>query len=129
MMEIAIGNKTVASVDLDHGETAWRIDDAVFVLEYLKDKDQVVLGGDILTKELLHNYDNWYYNLDTDQNFQDNIQHSIQRGLDYITNYIARNGTAFYVVLVTQSQFGQKMLLWRQQTACERQRTVLRLEG
>ena len=101
-MQINIQNKTISSKDLSNAETAWRIEDAVLVLEYFKSNARIVLGGDILTQELEHNYDSWYYNIESDEDLQYNIQHSIKTAFEYISSYIKANGKAFYVIFVTK---------------------------
>lgn len=99
-MEIMFENKTISSVDFSNTETAWMIDDANLVLEYLKSKNKIVLGGDILTDKLEHTYDSWYYNIDSSQDFKLNVECSIKLALEYISNYISKNGSAFFVVFV-----------------------------
>ncbi len=101
-MKITIGNKTITSIDFSATETAWMIEDAILVLEYLKSKNKIVLGGDILTEKLEHNYDSWYYNVDSGQNSQFNVECSVKLALEYLSNYIRANGKAFYVIFVTE---------------------------
>ena len=100
-MKINIGNETIASVDFSSNETAWRIEDAFGVLKYLKDQNKVVLGGDILTKELVHNYDSWYYNINPSLNYRFNVENGYKSAIEYISNYIRVNGNVFYVIFVT----------------------------
>ena len=101
-MIINILNKTITSIDLSNTETAWKIEDAFLVLEHYKNAKKIVLGGDILTENFEHSYDNWYYNTKTDQSMQINIYCSIKHANDYLSNYIKSNGTSFYIVFVTQ---------------------------
>ena len=88
-MKINIGSETISSVDLSNAETAWMIADASLVLEYLRSKNKIVLGGDVLTDKLEHNYDSWYYNIDSSQDFKLNVECSIKLALEYISNYIS----------------------------------------
>lgn len=99
-MKINIENKTIVSTDFSDSETAWKIDDAILVLEHLKNKEKIVLGGDILTEKLEYNYDSWYYNVKRNQDSRYNVECSIELALEYISNYIRTNGNAFYVVYV-----------------------------
>ena len=99
-MKINIGSEIISSVDLSNAETAWMIADASLVLEYLRSKNKIVLGGDVLTDKLEHNYDSWYYNIDSSQDFKLNVECSIKLALEYISNYISKNGSAFFVVFV-----------------------------
>ena len=100
-MQINIGNKTITSTDFSNAETAWMIEDAILVLEHLKNKQKIVLGGDILTEKLEYNYDSWYYNMESSQNFKFNVECSIKVAFEYISNYMRTNGNSFYVIFVT----------------------------
>ena len=99
-MEINFKNKKIVSQKISDTENAWRIEDAFFVLEYLKNKNKIVLGGDILTKNLEHNYDSWYYNVKLNKNYNINVECSIKLAFEYISKYIQTNGNTFYVVFV-----------------------------
>ena len=101
-MEIKIENKTISSIQFTDAEIAWKIEDALLVLQHLKTVDKIVLGGDILTKELDYTYDNWYYNVESRQELQFNSSLSITLATKYITDYIEKNGTHFFVVFVTE---------------------------
>ena len=76
------------------------IEDAISVLEHLKNNGKIVLGGDILTEKLEHNYDSWYYNVESGQNLKYNVECSTKLAFEYISNYVRTNGKAFYVVFV-----------------------------
>ena len=101
-MEINIGNQTIISTDFSSAETAWRIEDAILLLEHFKSQNKIVLGGDILTEKLEHNYDSWYYNVESSQNSNYNVECSIKLAFEYISNYIRKNGNAFHVVFVIE---------------------------
>ena len=103
-MEINIGSKRIISTVFSNTETAWKIEDAIGVLEYLKGENKVILGGDILTEKLEHNYDSWYYNVEADRNARFNIECSNKLACEYISSYIRTNGNAFYVIFVTQDR-------------------------
>lgn len=49
-----------------------------------------------------HSYDSWYYNVESGQNSKINVERSVKLAFDYISNYIKRNGNAFYVVFVVE---------------------------
>ncbi|MBQ3229775.1 MAG: hypothetical protein IJB49_02025 [Clostridia bacterium] len=99
-MDISIKNKTITSIAISNTEMAWAIEDANLVLEYLKNENKVVLGGDILNNELEYNYDSWYYNVKDNQNSRFDVEYSIDVAIKYISNYIKDNGNAFFVVFV-----------------------------
>lgn len=99
-MEINIENKLITSIDFSDFEEAWRIEDAFFVLDHLRSKGKIILGGDILTEKLEYNYDSWYYNVKSTKDSHFNVESSINLAIDYIANYIKTNGNNFYVVFV-----------------------------
>jgi hypothetical protein len=101
-MKITTENKTITSMDFSNTETAWMIEDAFFLLDDFKIKKKIVLGGDILTEKLEYNYDSWYYNMDSSQNSEYNVECSIKVAFEYISNYIRANGNSFYVIFVTE---------------------------
>lgn len=100
-MEIKVGNEILNSIDFSANETAWMITDAFKVLHYLKSENKIVLGGDILTEELEHNYDSWYYNVEPMRDLKFNIESSVNKAYKYISNYIEKNGNSFYVIFVS----------------------------
>ena len=99
-MEIIIRNKKIISTCFSNTEDAWKIEDSILVLEYLKSKKKIVLGGDILTDTLQYTYDSWYYNIDTNKNLQFNAELGFKVASKYILNYMETNGNSFYVVFV-----------------------------
>ncbi len=101
-MTINIKNQTIFSIDFSDYETAWKIEDATLVLEYLKSENKLVLGGDILNERLNHTYDSWYYNPHPDRNTKTNINCSIEYANEYLKRYIKENGVSFHVIFVTQ---------------------------
>ena len=102
-MKINIRNKTITSVDFSNTEVAWAIEDAMLVLDYLNGRNEIVLGGDILTKDLEYSYDNWYYDVNPGMDSQSNADCSIKRATEYLSSYIKANGNTFYVVFVLDS--------------------------
>lgn len=101
-MQIEVGNKKISSVDFTRSEDAWMIEDASFVLEYFKNNGSIVLGGDILTKNLEYTHDSWYYNIQSNISPEKNMEISVMTVSEYISNYINMNGTSFYVVFVVK---------------------------
>ena len=103
-MKIEVENKIISSLDFSDAETAWLITDAILVLQFLKKNNQIVLGGDILTKKLEYTYDSWYYNVSTNQNYEYAMECSIKFATEYISDYIDANGDTFYVIFVVKDQ-------------------------
>lgn len=82
------------------GEAAWKIEDALDVIAIARKHNRIILGGDILTVCGEYTYDNWYYNQDHDVSMKTNVEQSAAKSLQYINNYIKRNGKQFLVVFV-----------------------------
>lgn len=101
-MKIDVGNKTITSVDFSNNETAWKIEDTPFVLDYFRKENKIILGGDILTKDLIHNYDSWYYNYDHGHSEKCNVEFAYEKAIEYISKYVQLNGKDFYVIIVTK---------------------------
>ncbi len=99
-MKLLVNNKVIYAKETSWQEFAWQIKDALAVLEYVASKENVVLGGDILDNNLNYTYDNWFYNTDESKSLCDNSVSSVNTAKEYISNYIKRNGTDYYVVIV-----------------------------
>ena len=71
------------------------------VINSIYKAEKTILGGDVYTLDnglAVSTYDNWYYN---GNNFEEAYTNAIQ----YITNYLERNGDDFYFsVTVSQTQ-------------------------
>ena len=81
-------------------ELAWRIDDINAILMWIAENNRVVLGGDVLDAKKEYTYDNWYYNYDYTIPLFSNVNDSITKAKEYISNYITLNGSNYYIVLV-----------------------------
>ena len=101
-MKINVKNQTIISTNFSASEIAWKIEDSVLVLEYLKSNNKIILGGDILTEKMERNYDSWYYNVEHNQSREFCIERSIEQATEYISKYIEANGNAFYVIFVVE---------------------------
>lgn len=76
-------------------EVAWTYDDVMEVLTQLEKEKIIILGGDVLNKNLEYTYDNWYYQ-------EKDYIGSIEYTRNYINSYYQKNGNDFYYVLVIQ---------------------------
>ncbi len=99
-MKITIDDKTIYSVFATDFEIVWRIEDFPYVLSYLQKMNKVVLGGDILNHKMQHVYDNWYYNVNKNIDYQANVEISLKLAADYLEKYIIKNGNCFYIVFI-----------------------------
>ena len=76
--------------ELGFYEIAWRFDDVMEVLKIARDRDMLIVGGDVYRlsgNEPVITYDGWDTKAEDDNAFEVAIQ--------YITNYRARNGDDF----------------------------------
>lgn len=92
----------VRSIKISEYEEAWRIEDSFEVIKYLTKQNKIILGGDILGKKLQYIYDNWYYEPSESNNRTKNIIDSYNIACQYIQDYIKKNGTDYYVIIVTE---------------------------
>ena len=69
---------------------AWKFDDVIEVLKITRDRDMLIVGGDVYRlsdNKPIITYDSWSIKSEDDKAFEVAIQ--------YITNYRARNGDDF----------------------------------
>ncbi|WP_297949138.1 Imm40 family immunity protein [uncultured Campylobacter sp.] len=69
---------------------AWRFDDVMEVLKIARDRDMLIVGGDVYRlsgDEPIITYDGWNIKAEDDDAFE--------LAIEYITNYRARNGDDF----------------------------------
>lgn len=99
-MTIVYNNKNISSYTTSFYEDAWKIKDVLDVLNFAHSQNKTILGGDILTEKMQHNYDSWYYNIDKNRDLQYNTNRSLEIAKKYITDYINKNGDKYYVIIV-----------------------------
>ena len=76
--------------ELGFYEIAWRFDDVMEVLKIARDRDMLIVGGDVYRlsgNKPIITYDSWDTNEGNDNAFE--------VAIEYITNYRARNGDDF----------------------------------
>lgn len=84
-------------------EWAFGREDALKVLEDMKEQNFSCSGGDVIVEDkegkLKYTNNNWYYQRgdDTQENY---IENSIAKATDYIKNYQEEMGKKYYYVLV-----------------------------
>ena len=59
----------------------------------------VILGGDVITPQEKHTYDNWYYNISHSLTIEENVQASIDLTRSYIGAYVRKNGNNYLFVV------------------------------
>ena len=86
-------------------EYAWKYEDFPEILRYFQNQGWIVLGGDILTLELTHTLDNWYYNPESGLSEEENVLLSCETAERYLGNYRNRKGSDYYIVFVVTRRF------------------------
>ena len=77
-------------------EISWKFDDVIKVLDIIKEKEMVVLGGDVYGLngyEVIIIYDSWSFS-------GSNFIKSFKKASKYINNYYKSNGGNFIYTLV-----------------------------
>lgn len=87
-------------INISEYEDAWKLEDALCIIEKIYEQKKIILGGDILDNNLQYNYDNWYYEPVDGDNREENIKNSYVEACQYIQDYIKKNGKDFYVIIV-----------------------------
>ena len=81
-------------------EIGWKFDDAIKVLDIIKEKEMVVLGGDIYGlngDEVIITYDSWSFS-------GSSFIKSFEKASKYINNYYKNNGGSFIYSLVVEER-------------------------
>ena len=77
-------------------EIGWKFDDVIKVLDIIKEKEMMVLGGDVYElngDEIIITYDSWSFS-------GSNFIKSFEKASEYINNYYKNNGDNFIYTLV-----------------------------
>lgn len=81
-------------------EYAWKYKDAIDVIDFLKVKECVILGGDVLKSTLEYTHDNWFFEYDNKGAISEIIKESIEKSKRYINWYHEKFGDDFYYIIV-----------------------------
>lgn len=65
--------------------------------------NDVIWGGDVLSENLEHTYDSWYYESTGNKSAKQLNQESCEKAINYIERYVKRNGDKFFFVFVISS--------------------------
>ncbi len=98
-------SRIAGRVKIDTGESAWTAKAIPDILLLVLANDWIVLGGDVLNLEQHHTYDNWYFEPSPCCSLEVNARQSVERCLQYITNYIEKNGEDYLFVLTISDTF------------------------
>ena len=80
-------------------EFAWNYEEVKKVILYISNYRYAILGGDVWKKENTDfelTYDNWYINYDNSVSWEEYIEKSKTKALNYIDFYHQRNGDSYY---------------------------------
>lgn len=84
-------------------EYAWEYESALKAINYLLEKDIIILGGDvyrILNGSLGITYDSWFYNVDINKGTNLNSKDSCELAVSYINNYYLNCGSGYCYSLI-----------------------------
>lgn len=93
------------SIKTDWGGIAWPPESIPAILELAKKNNWIVLGGDVLTMEGTHTCDNWYFNPAPERPLMVNVKASIESCLQYVLQYVDRNGEEFLFSLTISDAY------------------------
>lgn len=96
-------------VETPWGGIAWPTKSIPYILDAALQNGWIILGGDALTLECKHTYDNWYYNPDPYKSLEHNVKHSIAMCSQYTSQYITRNGDRFLFTVVISDAYVEGM--------------------
>ena len=80
-------------------EIGWKFDDVIKVLDIIKEKEMVVLDGDVYGLngyEVIITYDSWSFS-------GSNFIKSFEKASEYINNYYKNNGDNFIYTLIVSN--------------------------
>ncbi len=81
-------------------EAAWEIADIPRIVAEACQNNRIILGGDILDKNMDPTYDNWYYEADDSKDLEYNVLQSCRQMTSYLNRYTSKNGRDLYIVIV-----------------------------
>ena len=93
-------SKKINPILIKSNEYAWQIKHVNLVMNYLFENDMIILGGDILNKDLNYTYDNWFY--EPCKNNLEDLKKSHEVSINFIKNYTKIHGENFLVVFVVK---------------------------
>lgn len=88
--------KKIELTDMGSNGVAWKKEHALVLLNYYKEHEVFVIGGDVLSKQgdyYKHNYDNWYFEPN-----EGTFNQSILKAENYIKNY--PEGNYIFVLVI-----------------------------
>lgn len=103
---VKVGDRDIPCITTITGEFAWKITDALYILDAYKKENRIVLGGDVLDSNLDYTCDNWYYEPDPDKSREENVIASYTSGYNYLSDYMRLNGEDYWIVLVIKRKTG-----------------------
>lgn len=107
MMDILLSqaHKSMNGVVTDNGELAWTAQQTYEIMKLVEDKQWVVLGGDVLTRQFEYTCENWFFQPNHYTTLAQNVDESIFRCCQYISNFVKKNGDGFLFLLTISDAF------------------------
>ena len=96
--------KSISLISLGIHEIAWKRAEVLEVIEEINKKRKPILGGDIYKKDnglMCPTYDNWYCELNPNENIEDFVIRSIDYSKKYIESYKECKGIEYYYTIIT----------------------------
>jgi len=95
--------RSLSEINPGSDEVALNIDDALQAIEFLKESQLPILGGDILSDEsgkLVYTYENWYCEKQEKENHNEYCLRSYSISKNYLTSLLKKNYKNHYAVIV-----------------------------
>ncbi|MEK5389039.1 Imm40 family immunity protein [Margalitia sp. FSL K6-0131] len=90
-------------------DLAWKWGDVQHVIEFLKQNDFAILGGDVYiieNNQINTTYDSWYINRGPGESWYDYINECEKKTIEYINEYHFKNGDNYCYSLVYNKEVG-----------------------
>lgn len=98
-------NCLIGGIKITPEEIAFPVQAIPQVLDLVLENQWIILGGDVLTSELKHTYDSWYYLPDANISLTANVKQSVEKCKRYISEYGKRNGEDFLYAFTISNSF------------------------
>ena len=95
----------IGGVRVSSEETAFPPQMVSQIFNMVAKNQWIILGGDVVTCDLKHTYDNWYYEPIRDLPLFENTKQSIAKSDQYISEYREKNGDKYLYIFTISSSY------------------------
>ena len=92
-------------VEISNDEIAFTAEMTLQIMNIAANNNCIILGGDVLTLDKKFTYDNWYYQPETSVSLSENVNRSIKKAKEYISDYTKKNGSDFLYSFVISDSY------------------------